>query len=172
MMMRMLEAGGIPVLSDAERRPDEDNPRGYFELEAVKATARDASWVEEAFGKAVKVVSALLRHLPEGHDYRVVFMRRNLDEVIASQQRMLERRGKTASESEDQTKEILIAHLAEVEEALRNRSDMNLLFASYNRTIEDPRRMAERVQAFLDRELDTAAMAAAVEAGLYRQRRP
>lgn len=170
MMMRMLEAGGLRVLSDAERAPDEDNPRGYFELEAVKATARDASWVANAFGKAVKVVSALLPHLPEGHDYRVIFMRRNLDEVMASQRRMLERRGEPSDEPEDQTKEILVAHLAEIEEVLRTRSDMDLLFTSYNRAVQDPVRTAERVASFLNCELDPARMAAAVDTSLYRQR--
>jgi len=171
MMMRMLESGGVSVLSDAERAPDEDNPRGYFELEAVKATARDASWIEQAFGKAVKVVSALLPHLPEGPHYRVVFMRRNLDEVIASQRRMLERRGNSSEEGEEQTKELLVAHLAEVEEVLRKRSDMDLLFVSYNRAVQDPLHTAERVRGFFDRELDIARMAAAVDIDLYRQRR-
>lgn len=171
MMMRMLEAGGLPVLSDAERAPDEDNPRGYFELEAVKATARDSAWVDKAFGKAVKVVSALLPHLPLGPRYKVVFMRRNLDEVMASQRRMLERRGEPSDEDEAQTKELLVAHLAEVEEVLRGRSDMDLLFASYNRAVQDPTRTAERVRSFLDCSLDVERMAAAVDVALYRQRR-
>jgi hypothetical protein len=170
MMMRMLEAGGVPILSDGERRADDDNPRGYFELEAVKTTARDASWLDAAAGRAVKVISALLADLPEGPSYRVVFMRRNLDEVLASQSRMLERRGKRAGEPDEQTKELLVDHLAQVEEVLRARQDMEVLFVSYRRTVEEPRATAERLRSFLARELDVEAMCAAVEPSLYRQR--
>jgi len=172
MMMRMVEAGGLPVLTDNQRAPDDDNPRGYFELEAVKSTDRDPSWIDNAYGKAVKVVSALLVHLPRGPHYRVLFMRRNLEEVIASQQRMLERRGQPNTEPEQQTKELLVTHLAEVESVLRDRSDMDLLFASYNRVVQDPRRTAERVRGFLGCDLDSSAMAEVVETSLYRQRRP
>ena len=172
MMMRMLEAGGVAILSDGQRRADEDNPRGYFELEAVKATARDASWLEAAAGKAVKVVSALLVDLPPAqHRYRVIFMRRDLGEVVASQAKMLERRGQAAPrESALATKELLIAHLAEVEAILRERADMALLFLSYNRAIAAPAAAAERVAAFLGGGVDVDRMIAAIEPALHRHR--
>ena len=172
MMMRMLEAGGVAILGDGQRRADEDNPRGYFELEAVKATARDASWLEAAAGKAVKVVSALLVDLPPAqHRYRVIFMRRDLGEVVASQAKMLERRGQAAPrESALATKELLIAHLAEVEAILRERADMALLFLSYNRAIAAPAAAAERVAAFLGGGVDVDRMIAAIEPALHRHR--
>src|SRR5687767_8101595 len=93
MMMNMLRAGGLELLVDDRRTSDEDNPEGYFELEAVKKTHLDSSWVDAAPGKLVKVVSEHLRQLPSTHTYRVVFMRRKLDEVLASQRQMLIRRG-------------------------------------------------------------------------------
>ena len=96
LMMKMLEAGGLPVLVDNVREADVDNPRGYYEFEPVKALKSDASWVAPALGKAVKMVYLLLMDLPSDQDYRVVFMRRNLDEVLASQKAMLDRMGKPA----------------------------------------------------------------------------
>jgi len=93
MMMQMLGAGGLAVLTDGKRGADADNPRGYYEYEAVKSLGQDASWLASAGGKAVKIVSALLIHLPDGFDYRVIFMRRPIAEVLASQRAMLDRLG-------------------------------------------------------------------------------
>ena len=90
MMMKMLEAGGISLLTDRQRQPDADNPDGYYELEVVKKLGDDVSWLAEAEGKAVKIISQLLTLLPaESHQYRVLLMDRNIDEVLASQMEML-----------------------------------------------------------------------------------
>ena len=94
MMMKMLEAGGIPPLTDKIRTADDDNPKGYYEFERVKALDKgDTEWVVDAQGKTVKVISALLKHLPSGYPYRVVYIRRNMTEILASQRKMLLRRG-------------------------------------------------------------------------------
>jgi hypothetical protein len=92
LMMQMLAAGGMQILSDGERAADVDNPRGYLEWERIKRLPRDPTCIAEAEGKAVKVISLLLLSLPEGHDYRVVFMQRPLPEVLASQQAMMRSR--------------------------------------------------------------------------------
>ena len=91
MMMQMLQAGGLEILTDAVRTPDGSNPKGYFEFEAVKDLDKGPppAWLTGARGKAVKIVSSLVRWLPESHDYQVIFMRRDLDEVILSQNKML-----------------------------------------------------------------------------------
>src|SRR5687767_1046860 len=102
MMMRMLEAGGIPVLIDNVRQPDEDNPAGYYEFEQVKQVRDNTQWLPSARGKTVKMVYRLLYDLPSQFDYRVIFMRRNLDEVLASQQKMLERKGKAGGAATDE----------------------------------------------------------------------
>lgn len=93
MMMRMLEAGGLPVLVDGRRGADIDNPNGYYEFEPVKETRTDASWVEGARGRAVKMVYRLLYDVPAEFRYRVLFMRRDLGEILASQRKMLTRHG-------------------------------------------------------------------------------
>ena len=94
LMMMILNAAGIPPLTDYERNADEDNPRGYYEFERVKKLKDgDFGWLENAQGKAVKVISALLTYLPEGYTYKVIFMRRELSEILASQRKMLINRG-------------------------------------------------------------------------------
>ena len=94
MMMKMLDAGGIPVVIDGIRGADRDNPKGYYEFERVKQLDKgDTAWVADAQGKAVKVISALLQHLPADQEYRIIFMERNIDEVLASQRKMMQNRG-------------------------------------------------------------------------------
>ena len=92
MMMGMLEAGGLELVVDGIRAADEDNPRGYYELERVKdlAKAEDKSWLITLQGKGVKVISLLLQHLPEAYNYKIIFMRRSIAEVLDSQSKMLE----------------------------------------------------------------------------------
>ena len=93
MMMRMLEAGGMPVITDNLRTADDDNPRGYFEFEPAKKTKDDPSWLNAAEGKAVKMIYKLLYDLPDRLEYRVLIMRRNMQEVLTSQRKMLDRMG-------------------------------------------------------------------------------
>ena len=104
MMMQMLHAGGLGILTDAVRTPDGSNPKGYFEFEAVKDLDKGGSlaWLADARGKGVKIVSSLLRWLPETYSYQVVFMQRNLDEVVASQNKMLADRGAPQDEAQNE----------------------------------------------------------------------
>lgn len=174
LMMQMLHRGGLEVLTDEIRSADDDNPRGYFELEEVK---QSTAWIERAPGKVVKLISKLLIELPEGmHRYKVIFMRRDLDEVLASQRTMLERRGEALpadqADADREMKELFVAHLEEVEAWLRARGDVEVLFVSYNRLVAEPRATVERVNRFLDHVLDTDAMTAAVDGSLYRNRKP
>ena len=171
MMMRALQAGGLPVLADGQRTADEDNPLGYFELEQVKRTVADPSWIDKARGRAVKVIARLLPDLPVGQRYRILFMRRDLDEVLRSQQKMLERRGEPPGPPDEEMRRLLLGHVLETEDWLRTRPDMMTLFVSYNRMVAEPRAQADRVNRFLDGALDLPKMIAAVDASLYRQRK-
>ena len=102
----------MKALTDNVRTADEDNPKGYYELEIVKKPDEDQSWVEGAQGKVVKVISQLLKPLPKEYDYRVIFMRRDMDEILASQNRMLIRRGEDADAiSDEQMAMIFDRHL-------------------------------------------------------------
>lgn len=170
--MQMLRAGGVPVLSDALRPPDADNPRGYLEYAPVLRTATDASWVAQAPGKAVKVVYALLRQLPPGFAYRVLWMRRQLDEVIASQERMLARRGAPAEEgiSRERLAAVFAAQLAETEAWLAQQPSFRVLALDYGEVVADAQTAAREIDALLGGGLDREAMAGAVDPQLHRQR--
>ena len=173
MMMRMLEAGGVAPFSDGERAADIDNPEGYYELERVKdlETAPDKAWVRQARGRALKVISFLLRHLPDENDYRIVYMRRNLDEVLKSQDKMLDRLGNAAPGADPEAmKEAYRNDIVAARLHARRRPNMELLEVHYAEAIADPAAAARTVNAFLGGGLDEAKMAAAVSAQLYRNR--
>jgi hypothetical protein len=179
MAMRILEAGGMPLVSDGLRAADADNPRGYFEFEPVKHlhshphTDADLAWLAPARGKAVKIVSFLLTWLPETYDYRVLFMHRDLSEVVRSQEAMLVRRGESASGSGKSALEMIQIygdHLAQVERFLARRACFTTLGVDYATVLASPRDEAARMHDFLGVRLDVAAMAAAVEPSLRRQR--
>jgi len=172
MMMRMLEFGGLPVLIDEIRTPNEDNPNGYYEFEAVKQTRQDASWLGNAAGKVVKMVYRLLYDLPRGYDYKVIFMRRNTDEVLASQKKMLERNGDAGINdiSSAQISALFRRQLKEFKEWIEGQSNFSILEVDYNRTLEEPEAELERLNAFLGGRLDTRAMVEVVDQTLYRNR--
>jgi hypothetical protein len=172
LMMNMLQAGGLPIVTDALRTADDDNPKGYFELERVKQLARgDKAWVADAEGKVVKVISALLEHLPPTCTYKVLFMQRRLPEVLASQRRMLERRGEPTDTVPDQTMAALFEkHLRTIEGWLAAQPNVAVLYVPYHELVERPAEQVERIVQFLGLELDRGAMLGAVDPGLYRNR--
>ena len=172
MMMNILKAGGIPLLTDNSRKANEENPRGYYEYERVKQLEKDASWLEKAEGKAVKVISYLLKHLPEDYNYRIVFMERKIEEVLASQKKMIKRRGETTNKVSDEVmKKLFEKHLKEVDEMLKFRANMKTIYVSYNKILEEPEPHLERINIFLGGELDTKKMVRVVDPQLHRQRK-
>jgi nucleotide-binding universal stress UspA family protein len=171
MMMQMLAAGGMPVLTDSARPPDADNPRGYFEFEPAKRTARDAAWLAGAAGKAVKLVHVLLPDLPRGYEYRVLFMQREMDEVLASQRAMLQRLGRRGADlSPERLAAAFSEQLRRVQEWLARQPHVSVLTLDYREVIEHPLGVSRRINEFLGGALDPAKMAAAVDPLLYRQR--
>ncbi len=172
MMMRMLEAGGLPVLTDRIRAADEDNPRGYYEFERVKQIEHDQGWLPDAQGKAVKMIAALLKHLPPDYEYKIVFMQRDMQEVLASQRQMLIRRGEPADRVPDERMADLFArHVAQVRAWLAAQPHMDVLYVHYGDVLANPLDQARRINHFLGGGLDERAMAGVVDPGLYRQRR-
>lgn len=172
MMMKMLEAGGLLVMTDSIRKADIDNPKGYYEYERVKNLEKetDKSYVREARGKVLKVISFLLKDLPHDNFYRVVFMRRHLDEVISSQNKMLDRRGEDAIEDRETMAEAYRNHLAAVKILVRKRPNLEMLEFRYDEAVKNPREAARMVNAFLGGKLDEGAMAAVIDGELYRNR--
>lgn len=172
LMMQMFQAGGMPLLIDDHRPADADNPNGYWEYEPVKRLQQDNSWIAKAEGKAMKVVSALLQYLPAQHTYKIVFMQRPMQEVLASQTLMLARRGAQGGKADDKTLGTVFAqHLDRTERWLSTQQHMTVLPVNYHETIADPEATATRVAQFLDLPLALAEMARAVDPRLHRQRR-
>lgn len=171
MMMMMLEAGGLPTLVDTVRGADEDNPRGYYEFEPVKKTKSDASWVPQSEGRAVKIIHILLYDMPPGFDYRVVLMRRDLNEVVRSQTAMLGRQGCTgASLSPERLATVFGQQLDRLVAWLDRQPNFTCIQIDHGDVILKPAEQAGRIASFLGDDLDVEAMAAAVDHGLYRQR--
>jgi len=172
MTMKMLEAGGMELLTDGIRAADEDNPKGYYEFEQVKRIEHDKSWLPAARGKAVKMISALLHHLPPDYSYKVIFMQRAMPEVLASQRQMLIRRGQDPDKiSDERMADLFSKHLEQVEAWLAQQPHFETLYISYNDMLVDPELYARRIDAFLGGGLDVERMVGVVDSDLYRQRR-
>ena len=171
MMMRMLEAGGMPVLSDNIRIADEDNPKGYYEFERVKQIEHDKDWLPDARGRVVKMIAALLKHLPSAYDYKIVFMRRDINEVLASQREMLVHRGEpTDTIPDERMAELFGQHVRQIQAWISEQPYVDVIYVDYGQVLADPLEQAERVNQFLGNALDAEQMAAVVDPRLYRQR--
>lgn len=172
MLMKMLDAGGIPPVQDGIRQADPDNPKGYYEFERVKKLDKgDTAWMADAGGKAVKVISALLKHLPQGYQYRIIFVRRHMDEILASQRKMLIRRGEDPDKMDDAQMAVLFSkHLAEVERWLAQQPNMQVLYLQYSDVLADPIANVAKINAFCGGALNQEAMAQVVDPDLYRNR--
>ncbi|MBS0204815.1 MAG: sulfotransferase domain-containing protein [Planctomycetes bacterium] len=171
-MMQMLDAGGYPILCDDRRVADESNPRGYLEYAKVRSIERDTSWMTEAEGRAVKVVSPLLSALPPQFEYRILFLRRSLDEVQQSQVAMLRRRSATAPVDEGDLRADFDRHLKHLDAWLPRQANMSVLNCNYADLIQSPREQATAIARFLKAPLRMEAMLAVVDPTLYRQRTP
>lgn len=173
MAMQMLRAGGVEVVTDGVREAGEDNPKGYFEDERVKdlhKESEDTSWLREARGKAVKIISFLLKDLPETNNYKVIFMKRALPEVLASQRKMLERRNEVDDTSDERMLELWESHLWRVNYMFKHSDRFDVLEMAYADVIGNPLGEARRIRDFLNRPLSPERMAAAVDESLYRNR--
>ena len=174
MMMKMLESGGMAIMTDGGRDADIDNPKGYFEYERTKDLEKetDKSYISEGRGKALKVISFLIKDLPDDNDYRVIFMRRDLDEVLASQDKMIQRLGTTDSSADAEAmKEAYRNDIVRARLLCKKRPNFELIEVHYRSSIEDPVETSRKVNAFLGHRLDEKAMREAVEESLYRTRR-
>ncbi len=172
LLMSLLESAGVPLFTDRLRKADADNPRGYFEHEAVKSLARDASWLPLAAGQAVKIVIPLVNHLPQGLNARVLLLKRDLDEILASQAVMLARSGRAPAPSE--VLRPAFARMWEQSLALLEKSapTIQTMLVCHRTLIHEPEDILPQIAAFLDRPLDLETVRAAIDPALHRQRAP
>ncbi|HXV44530.1 MAG TPA: sulfotransferase domain-containing protein [Anaerolineae bacterium] len=172
MMMKILEAGGLPPLTDNFRRADADNPQGYYEFERVKQLPKgDIAWLGEAQGKAVKVIAILLPHLPATYTYRFIFMRRAMPEILASQRQMLIRRGEDPDKmSDEELSRLYEKHIQQVNTWVSNQPHVQRIDVDYNQLLQNSRPEIKRVNQFLGNTLNLEKMIEVIDPTLYRQR--
>ena len=170
MMMKMLAAGGLPIFHDGLRQADADNPKGYYESQRVKDLACDASWLAEAAGQGIKIISSLLTYLPNGLNYKILFMRRDMEEVLSSQKTMLQHAGLPPSPVSDAVMAAKFSlHLRKITRLLEQRG-IACLDVPYARVIAQAAEQAAKVNDFLGGGLDVRKMIEVVDTTLYRQR--
>jgi len=172
MMMQMLKAGGIELIVDHIRKADEDNPKGYYEFEKIKRLDKDSSWLDNAYGKAIKVISMLLYQLPMNKKYKIIFMTRKMDEVLASQNKMLKRRDQPADNvSHHVMAEKFNEHLRKIFKWLGKQKNMETIFINYNDVITSPMEQSKKINRFLGYILKVDKMVNVVDHFLYRQKK-
>ncbi len=172
MLMKILEAGGMPIFADHVRKPDPDNPGGYYEYEPVKKmNTQDTGWLTDCNGMAIKIVSPLLEYLHEGLEYRIIFIKRDLEEILASQNKMMLRSGQKKPETSNQEMKLVFNHhLQHIEKWLKmHEGNMSVLYVRYCDFIRDSELSTRKVNTFLDDRLDQKKMAGVVDPALYRQ---
>lgn len=171
MMMKILAEGGLPVITDESRTADEDNPNGYFELEVVKQmSGGNVRWLADARGKAVKIISALLEHLPPEHSYRIIFMEREIREILASQRKMLAHRNEVLKANDGEVEKQFQMHLSTLKPWLARQPNMEVLYVSYNALLADPELFCTRLIEFTDTPLALERMVSVPNKQLYRNR--
>ena len=173
MLMQMLEKGGMPIVTDKIRKPDEGNPKGYHEFERIKELDKttDKNWLKNYLGQVIKTISFLLQDLPLDLNYKVLFVRRNIEEVLRSQNKMLEHSGVGGTLVPDEKmRQNYELHLKKVYYRLSHTPNFQVLYLDYSAIIKDALAEAKRINTFLGGGLKVETMASAVESGLYRNR--
>ena len=171
MMMKMLGEGGLPILTDGFRIADDDNPNGYLELEIVKELSKgNSTWLEAGGGKAVKVISSLLEFLPPKHSYKIIFLERELAEVLKSQQKMLANRNEINPIGDQQMRQKFQTHLAAVKAWLARQVNMDVLYINFNALMSNPEVFCGRIVEFIGTPLNIDRMLSVPNKDLYRNR--
>ncbi len=171
MMMKILDAGGMEVVTDGIRKADEDNPCGYYEYERAKKIKEDTAWLKETRGKAFKVVSQLLYELPSNENYKIIFMKRKMNEILVSQKKMLERVGNNKDDiSDEKMGGSFDKHLSKITEWMDKRKYMDVLYIDYNDILKNPSEHIKTINRFLNDKLNVENAVKAIDKSLYRNR--
>lgn len=171
MMMQILERGGLEIMTDNIRKADKDNPKGYYEFEKVKEIEKDVSWLPACRGKVVKMVSLLLFDLPDNYMYKVVFMQRNMDEILFSQKKMLQRLNTEDGQEDEKVRDGYEKHLGKIKQWLQEKKNFQVYYISYNHILKDPKTHIKALNDFFNNHLNEQQMLTVIDHSLYRQRK-
>jgi len=172
LVMQMLATGGVDIATDNIRKADRDNPKGYFEVEKVKKLKNDANWLKDIKGKTIKIISPLLYHVLPTLRYKIIFVQRNMQEILDSQNKMYQRLQKNTPDIEDSVlAEKFNLHLKKIQDWIKKMNNIECLYVHYREILNDPFGHAQKIQEFLHLPLDIEAMSNVVDASLYRNRK-
>lgn len=171
MMMKMLRAGGMDLVNDGLRQADKNNLNGYFEYEKVKNLKEDNSWISIAEGKAIKVLFNFLYFLPQTHKFKIIFMQRDMKEILASQNKMLSVLGKSNLVNDDRMSLLFDSEIEKIKKWIGKQNNIETLYVSYNQILENPIVSCEDVKRFVSRNLEIEKMTKTVDRALYRNKR-
>lgn len=167
LMMQMLDKGGLDSLVDQKRKADESNPKGYYEFEPVKSIHKDNSWLDQAKDKSVKIVAPLLKHLDFKYRYKIIFMKRNLDEIIKSQQKMI---GKNPDIFPVSLYNAFRKQLESIEIWKNKEPGVELIYIDYKDVLDHPNVAIDKIQSFLGIDLKKNEMEKCIDISLYRNK--
>jgi predicted AlkP superfamily phosphohydrolase/phosphomutase/tetratricopeptide (TPR) repeat protein len=171
LMMQILDKAGMTLFTDNSRIPDDNNPKGFFEHEAVKRLARDNTWLKETKGKVVKIIAPLLFALPEKFIYKIIFMNRNIHEVILSQQKMLTSEGRAKEGTFSISLNNSFSNILKKVENWRERSHhVEILYIEHKELIKNPVIEINKVKQFLDFEVSAQELSKIIDRNLYRSK--
>jgi hypothetical protein len=171
MMMQILESGGMKVVTDNIREANEDNPHGYYEYERVKEIKDDTGWLKGTRGRAFKIVSQLLYNLPSDENYKVIFMKRKMNEILASQSKMLERMESCKDGTSDEKMgEFFDKHLSKITDWIEGRKYIDVLYIDYNDLLTNPDEHIKTLNRFLNYKLNEEKAVKVIDRSLYRNR--
>ena len=170
LIMQMLQKGGMEILTDNVREADESNPKGYFEYEKVKSLQTDSSWLLDGDGKAVKIIAQLLKYLLLQFEYKVIFIERNMEEILLSQQKMLKKMGQKTQSQNTILSNIFKKQIEDSKTWLETKTNISTLYIKHTDSIFHAQETANQINEFLGLNLNEKEMTRAVDKTLYRQR--
>jgi len=170
LIMQMLQKGGMEILTDNARKADESNPKGYFEYEKVKALQRDSSWLQDGDGKAVKIIAQLLKYLPSYFEYKIIFIERNMEEILLSQEKMLEKMGQKTQSHNTVLSNIFKKQIEDTKKWLEFQNNISTLYITHRDAIFHALETAKQINEFLGFNLNEKEMMQVVDPSLYHQR--
>ena len=171
LIMQILQSMGIELFTDNKRSPDKSNPKGYFEHELVKSIEKDSSWIKNVKGKAIKIVSPLLLYLPINYSYKIIFMNRDLDEIVQSQENMLLMKGVKKSQIEPEwLKQIFAKDLKHARTWIQELPNSESLGLSHSILLKNPELELEKIKKFLNINVDLKNAINVIDKKLYRAR--
>ncbi len=168
LMMQILYNGGLDFLGDEVRKADSSNPKGYFEYEPVKSLYNSNAWLSEAQNKSIKIVAPLLKHLNPNYRYKIIFMNRDLSEILKSQQKMM---GKNEDTLSLKIWNDYVKMLNQIEIWKEKQPGVELIYIDYAQLVENPHQYIDKIQDFLGIQLDEEKMIKSIDKDLYRNRK-